>query len=765
MEHPDTHSLKIAVIGNHLPRQCGIATFTTDLCDALHGIMPGEDQLSVIAMDDTAAGYDYPERVRFEVRSQNAGDYVRAAEFLNVHDIDVIIVQHEYGIYGGTAGSHLLRLLQKIRVPILTTLHTVLDKPTADQRSVIKELGRLSDYLVVMSHNACDILRSTYGINTEKIVYIPHGIPDVPFLDPAFYKDRFGVENRKVILSFGLLSPGKGLEHMIDSLQFVVTKHPDAVYVILGATHPEIVRNSGEKYRYQLQRQVSKLGLEDHVLFHNRFVDLQTLIQFICSSDIYVTPYLGRDQIVSGTLAYALGAGKAVISTPYLYAEEMLAENRGILVPFNAPEALTDAVNTLLGDENQRNAMRKRAYKYCRHMIWQKVAESYLNLARDCVKRFISKPPAFQSKVKLEKLDTLPPVNLDHLRVLTDDTGILQHARYNIPLRSHGYCTDDNARALIAVSMHLAQRKDQEVFPLLKRYLSFLIDAYNPDTDRFRNFMSYDRVWFEDSGSDDSHARALWALGICISRVDDKAVRSVCCRTFLEAMGALEHFGDPRPQAFGLIALNEYLKVFSGDSSARRMRSMVSSRLRAAFTSNAGADWPWCEDVLTYSNGIVSRALIVTGVATDDPDMLQCGLDALKWLLDLQTGDSGQLSLIGNDGWCTREAYMGLVAACADAYEVTNDKAWIEKARRCFEWFMGRNDQNTPLYDFRTGGCFDGIQPHGVNQNMGAESTIAGLISLLTMYELYGYEILDKGKPEDNRVVEEKDVELASNQT
>ncbi|RKX27023.1 MAG: glycosyl transferase family 1 [Candidatus Zixiibacteriota bacterium] len=774
MEQSFINPLKIAVIGNHLPRQCGIATFTTDLCDALQGIMPNESQLSVIAMDDTQSGYDYPERVRFEIRAQSEGDYVRAAEFLNVHGVDLIIVQHEFGIYGGASGSYLLRSLQKIRVPILSTLHTVLDRPTPDQKSVIKELGRLSDQLIVMSHNATTILQSSYGIDKDKIVYIPHGIPDVPFLDPAFYKDKFGVENRKVILSFGLLSPGKGLEYVIDALPSVVENHTDAVYVILGATHPGILRNSGEKYRYQLQQQVAKLGLDDHVSFHNRFVDLQTLIQFICSADIYVTPYVGRDQIVSGTLAYALGAGKAVISTPYLYAEEMLAKDRGVLVPFGDSASLADSINRLLDDENERNTMRKRAYKHCRQMIWPKVAESYLNLAQNCVRRFISKPPTIKSRVTLEKIDTLPPINLNHLRVMTDDTGVMQHARYNIPLRSHGYCTDDNARALIAVSMLMSLRKDEDILPLLKRYLSFLIDAYNPDTGRFRNFLSYERLWLEDSGSDDSHTRALWALGTCISHVEDQAIRSVCCRTFLEALVALESFSDPRPQAFGLIACNEYLRVYGGDSTARRIRSAVSAKLFSAFTSNASDDWPWCEDVLTYSNGMIARALVSTGEAIKDQAMLRCGLRALAWLLELQTADEGQLSLVGNDGWCNRQdqrAYFdqqpvevtGLVTACADAYRATGDKTWIQQARKCYDWFTGRNDLNSPLYDFRTGGCYDGLQPQGVNQNMGAESTLAGLISQLAMYELFGHEILSQNNNASTTIVEEENTELACN--
>ncbi|MFQ6104177.1 MAG: glycosyltransferase [Candidatus Glassbacteria bacterium] len=743
----------IAVIGNHLPRHCGIATFTTDLCNAMAAEMPDSEGVIALAMDDREEGYDYPDRVRFEVRDQIPTDYLRAAEYLNVQNADVVILQHEYGIFGGPAGSHILQLLENIRTPIITTLHTVLRRPDQEQRTVIMELTRLSDMLVVMSRTAMEILAYTYKIPREKIIHIPHGIPDVPFLDPCFYKDQFGVENRKVILSFGLLSPGKGLETMIEAMPGVIEQHPDALYMILGATHPHVYKAMGEKYRHELQQRIRRLGIEDNVLFHNRFVELKTLIQFICASDVYVTPYPNREQIVSGTLSYALGAGKAVVSTPYHYAEEMLDDGRGIIVPFEDPKALCEAVAHLLSNDAKRNAMRKRAYQYCRRMIWKEVARSYLSLARKTAERFGHRPRSIHRETRFQKVDMLPKIKLDHLQSLTDDTGILQHARYSIPLREYGYCTDDNARALIVAAMYYNLRKDACILTLLKTYLSFLMDAFDPETGRFRNFMSYDRRWRDGYGSEDSHGRALWALGTCIPLIDDEAIRAACCRQFIEGLNACEYFQSPRGWAFTLIGLNKYLEVYTGDACGRKVRADLAGKLLALYETNATEEWPWFEDTVTYANGMLPRAMLSTGRALDEGKLIDTGLTSLEWILTRQTGDDGQLSLIGNDGWMTRGKtrarfdqqpleLIGLIGACADALMITRDDHWLSEARRCFDWFMGRNDLNSPVYDFRTGGCFDGLQPQGVNQNLGAESTLAWLISLLTMYEVFGEEAL-----------------------
>jgi len=424
MEHLVRYPKSIAVIGNHLPRKCGIATFTTDLCNALATELPNPENVIALAMDDVPGGYPYPDRVGFEIRDNMPADYLRAAEYLHVKEIEVAILQHEYGIYGGQCGANIFQLLENLRIPILTTLHTVLPDPGADEKAILLKLGRISDRLIVMSQAARGILMEAYQIPEDKITFIPHGIPDVPFVDSCFYKDLFGLETRKVILTFGLLSPDKGLETMIDAMVHVAERHPDAIYVILGATHPHVLRATGEKYRHELQQKVHLLGLENHVLFHNQFLDLQSLLRFISTADIYVTPYPSKDQIASGTLSYAMGAGKAVVSTPYLYAEEQLADGRGIIVPFDGPGEMGKAVADLLSSDSLRNSIRMQAYQYCRPMVWKEVARNYLSLAQQCIDRQEQKPKAYYGEVKTPKLDTLPKIKLDHLRVRTDDTGI-----------------------------------------------------------------------------------------------------------------------------------------------------------------------------------------------------------------------------------------------------------------------------------------------------------------------------------------------------
>src|SRR3990172_5335550 len=440
---------RIAFIGNYLPRKCGIATFTTDLSEAIASEY-SETTCIALPVNDIEGGYAYPPRVRFELTEKNIDSYRRAADFLNINSVDLVCVQHEYGIYGGPAGSHILELLRELRMPIVTTLHTVLQNPDPAQRRVMLEVAALSDRLVVMSARGVEFLQEVYGVRKDKIDLIPQGIPHVPFADPSFHKDLFDVEGKMVLLSFGLLSANKGIENVIAALPAILARHPNVVYIILGATHPHVVRNEGETYRLSLQWLAQEKGVEGHVIFYNRFVSLEELVEFIGAADIYITPYLNPAQIASGTLAYTLGAGKAVISTPYWYAEEMLAEERGALVPFRDPAALAEQVINLLSNEAERHAMRKRAYIFGRTMIWSEVAKRYMeSFERARAERRHYVPPGFIAKALDKYPSELPPLRLDHLRAMSDETGVLQHAHFTVPDYSHGYTTDDNSRALL----------------------------------------------------------------------------------------------------------------------------------------------------------------------------------------------------------------------------------------------------------------------------------------------------------------------------
>ena len=607
----------VAVIGNYLPRQCGIATFTTDLVEGLSAEAP-DIHCWAAAMNDKPEGYAYPEKVRFEINQNKLSDYTVASQFLNISQTDIVCVQHEYGLFGGPAGSHLLKLLGDLRMPVVTTLHTVLKDPAPEYRAVMCKIADLSDKLVVMSRKAFDFLKDIYAVPEEKIVFIHHGIPDTPFIDPSFYKDKFGVEGKKVVLTFGLLSPNKGIENVLQALPAVIKKHPDAVYIILGATHPHILKNHGDAYRIMLQQLVRKLDIGEHVIFQNRFVELKELCEFLGIADLYVTPYLEEAQITSGTLAYAMGTGKAVISTPYWYATEMLAENRGRIVPFHNPDAMAEQIIDLLDNDVERHAMRKKAYMFSRDAIWKEVSRKYLQVFSEVRQNRTRNPRPRHSYIESIKAITnfeLPEIKLDHLKALTDDTGILQHANYTIPDRTHGYCTDDNARALLVAAM------GQKYLPtngfgldfLSGHYLGFLLYAYNERNGRFRNFMTYSRQWMEEIGSEDAHGRAIWCLGNAVDFLDDSGHLAMSTTLFNKALRAVENFQSPRAIAFSLVGVHAYLHKFSGDSDVRRIRGVLADRLFNQFKNNGTDDWPWLENALNYANGKLPHALLMSG--------------------------------------------------------------------------------------------------------------------------------------------------------
>jgi glycosyltransferase involved in cell wall biosynthesis len=735
---------RVAFIGNYLPRQCGIATFTADLCESVAAEYP-DMQCLALPVNDVEEGYAYPPRVRFELTEKDLDSYRRAADFLNINSVDMVSLQHEYGIYGGRAGSHILTLLAELRMPVVTTFHTVLQEPDPDQRRVLQEVARLSERVVVMSERGAGFLQTIYGVAQDKIDLIPHGIPDVPFVDPSFYKDNFGVEGKTVLLTFGLLSANKGIETVIEALPAILERHPNVVYIILGATHPNVLRHDGESYRLSLQWLAQEKGVESQVIFYNRFVSIEELTEFIGATDIYITPYLNPRQITSGTLAYTVGAGKAVISTPYWYAEEMLADERGVLVPFCDPAALAEEVIDLLDNESKRHAMRKRAYLFGRAMVWPQVAQRYLaTFSRARAERRHAAPP-FAVKPLDRRPIQLPPLRLDHLRRMTDDTGLLQHALFTVPNYGEGYCVDDNARALI-VSVNLEELGHTEAFELSSRYLAFIAHAFNTDTGRFRNFMDYRRAWLEESGSEDSHGRTLWALGTVLGRSNTPALQNIAAWLFEQALPALLDMTSPRAWAFGILGIHEYLRRFDGDRHAGQVRDELAGRLLALYRQCRSEEWRWFEDRLTYCNAVLPHALLMCGQWLPNQEMTAAGLESLEWLVALQrsTPSGGHFVPIGSNGFYVQGGERArfdqqpveaqtTAAACLEAYRSTRDERWRKEARRAFEWFLGRNDLGLPVYDPNTGGCGDGLHPDRLNNNQGAESTLAFLQTLLEL--------------------------------
>lgn len=688
--------------------------------------------------------YIYSERVCFEIKDTDWKAYSTAAEYINRYGYDVLSVQHEYGIFGGEAGSYLMGLVREAKMPIVTTLHTVLRDPSPAQRLVMDELLQLSERVVVMSRKAVGFLAEVHHVPEDKVDFIPHGIPKITEA-PAF-RAQLGIDG-PMILTFGLLSPDKGIQYAIEAMPMIVREHPGATYVIVGATHPNIRASAGESYRQSLVALAQELGVADNVRFVDRFVTADELVQYLGAMDFYVTPYLNPKQITSGTLAYAVGAGKGVISTPYWYAEELLAEGRGVLVPFRDPEAIADAVLAIQRDPARRADMGRKAAEFGSQMLWPDVGRSYLETfaraKRDSAERLRF---LVEKASPSPETEALPEFKLDHLFDLSDDTGILQHATYTIPNRSEGYCLDDNARALL-LTAYLGSESPlpRDIASLQCRYLSFVQDAFNYDNNRFRNFMSYGRHWLEQAGSQDSQGRALWALGAMVHRCRDESRREVAKDLFRRGAGALMPTTSPRTWAYGVLAAHEYLKA-SIDPAVLRLQHTLGERLLNEYRVARTDGWLWFEEGLAYANARLPQALILAGEAEGESEMLHAGLESLEWLMELQTGPDGVFAPIGTNGFYHREGERALfdqqpieawssVSACLSAHRVTQNPRWVIDARRAFRWFIGHNMLAQPLFDSVTGGCHDGLHEKRMNRNQGAESTLSFLCALAEMRE------------------------------
>lgn len=721
-------AMRIVFIGNALPRRCGIATFTTDLELAMRQ-QDDVGETAIVAMCDGAAPFAYAEPVRLSIAQDEPGAYLDAAEYINAAGFDVVSLQHEFGIFGGEAGNYVLGLIAALRVPLVTTLHTVLDQPSEAQHAVMMALLAASARVIVMARKARTILIERYGADPARIAVIPHGIPDLPLADTQDAKRRLGFADRQVILTFGLLSPNKGIEVMIEGMPMVLSAAPDAVYVVMGATHPALLRAEGEAYRESLMARVHALGLDGHVVFINRFVDRPELLDYIAMCDVYVTPYLLEAQMTSGTLAYSHGLGRPVISTPYWHAAELLGDGSGVLVPFRDPVRLGAAVASLLTDEAGRIAMGRAASIAGRLVTWKKTALAYRAAFAGACAGAQPQPAA------------LP---LGHFAAMCDDTGLFQHAVGGIPDRQHGYCIDDNARALLLTNaLSSAQLADLPTIQPL-RFAAFIQHGWNPDRGRFRNFMGFDRRWLEEVGSEDSHGRTLWALGVTAAENPDTELAQWAANLFAWALEAVEGFTSPRAWAFTLLGLHGYSAKRPFDRKANHIGLVLAERLQELLLMCSRDDWTWFESRLTYDNARLCEALIVTGRDARLPDIVTAGLSALRWLIARQTAPGGHFRPVGSDGFllASREPQQfdqqpleacATVAACLAASSVEAGPFWQAEAARAFAWFAGANDLGTALVDEGTGSCRDGLHRNRANENRGAESLLSYLMALTDM--------------------------------
>lgn len=734
------HTGHIAIIGNHPPRMCGIATFTGDLRAALLAERP-DLRIDLYAMDEPGSRHVYPDHVAGQIAQNELADYRATAERINASGVQIVCVQHEYGIFGGLAGAHLLELLDEVDLPVIVTLHTVLENPTDDQRRVIDALARRAAKLIVMAEKGRDLLERVHGVAPGRIAVVPHGVPDRPLADIAAAKRRFGFDGRDILLTFGLLSPNKGIETMIRALPAIVADHPHALYIVLGATHPHLVARDGEAYREALAGLARELGVERHVRFVNEFVETGRLLDYLETVDVYVTPYLNEAQITSGTLSYAVALGKPVVSAPYWHAAEIITPETGALVPFGDHVAFAREISALLSDGPRRERARRGAYALGRTMIWPRLAGSYLEMFDQA----LPQPP-----VRLPVVLRQPPAQprLDAVERLTDHCGMMQHSVFSIPDRNHGYCVDDNARALIL--MHrLGPLRDARSEALATVYASFVQHAWNPDEGAFRNFMGYDRRWLEQVGSQDSFGRSFWATGVTAAEAHCPDMRRWAAHLFDQAAPHALRLEGLRSGAFALLGAAAMLAAAPEHPAAARVLGHFGERLHAALAGSSRPGWRWFEPVLAYDNARLAEALLIGGRIEGDAAKIEAALDALDWLDGIQTAKAGHFRAVGSESFGRRhslplpfdqqplEAWATIDAAIT-AFDATGDPRWREMAMRAWRWYLGGNDLGQPMASLATGTCFDGLMRDGINLNSGAESVLAFQLSCCSIASLSG---------------------------
>lgn len=727
LDFPTAAATRIAMIGGFSPRRCGIATFTTDVHSSILEAFPSSS-VDIYAMRSPTCSTENVPQVRGIIDQEDKASYVSAARAIEASRADVIWLQHEFGLFGGDAGAHILSLVEAVAAPLVITLHTILETPNPDQRKVMDRLVARASKIVVMSDYGREVLCRVYRAEKDQVVVIEHGVPDRPFGRSVEFKARLGLTGKQVMMTFGLLGPGKGIESVLSALPAIVAHHPDTLYCVVGATHPSLIASHGERYRESLMAQANELGISDNVRWFDTFFDLEELLDLIEAADIYVTPYPGAAQSTSGTLSYAVALGKAVVSTPYIHAVELLDDEHGVLVSFNDSRAMADAVVDLLDDPAKLAAMQKRAYSRGRSMIWPNYAAQSMEVA---LAAKVSTP------IRPTMLRNRPPAAISFRGItrLSDDTGMFQHSVFSIPDRAHGYCIDDNARALMLMN-RIGSHDADKANHLATIYASFLQHAWNPNARRFRNFMGFARNWLESEGSEDSNGRTLWALGSTAAEGHSISLRRWARILFNESAPIAFEFRSPRSWAFAALGALEVLKVDADNDHAKEIVTRAVEVLKHQLASVNATDWLWYESVLAYDNCRLPEALIRCGLYLGDNDAIEKAMATLRWITAQQTTVAGLFRPVGSETFGREytdalpfdqqavEAWAAIDAADA-AFDATGDLCWVEEANRAYQWFFGANDRGAAIADAHSGTCRDGIIARGVNENEGAESTLA----------------------------------------
>lgn len=744
--------MKIAFLATYPPQQCGIGTFTHSLANAMKDNFDTENEIIVIAMDNGQEKYDYPPEVKLTIRQEQQTDYLKAADFINRSGADICILEHEFGIYGGQSGVYILPLLYRLKIPLISTLHTILETPSYTEKAILEQICKMSDKLVVMSYKAITFLENIYGVPSEKIERIEHGVPDISF-DKKESRTELKLSDKKLLLTFGFVGRNKGIETVIKALPQIIKEHPEVLYIVLGKTHPNVLRSAGEEYRSYLQMLIKNLNLDEHVLLLNEFAEETTLFKYLAACDIYITPYINEAQITSGTLTYAMGSGCVVVSTPYWHAAELLSDNKGCLFNFKDENGLAIILRKLLDEPAMMKSIQQRAVQYGRDIIWPKIAQRYFDLS----KRLVSAPakPRQKKEADIDPM-MLPAFSLKHIKRLTDDTGIIQHAKFGIPNLKEGYCLDDNARALLMVCMAYKQKKKSLALNLMPIYLSYIHYMQNKDG-TFRNFLSFNRNFLDEVGSEDSFGRTIWALGYLLGNAPNDAYYQTTRLVFFDAAPNFEKLKSIRGIANTMIGISYYLKENPSDLEMKMILKRMANVLVDHFEQNSSENWNWFESLLAYDNGILPLALLHAYPILESEKVKEVAFEALQFLTSHTLMD-GYLSVIGNREWFVKDKErsiyaqqpidaMAMVLMYHQAFVVTGERRYLKKLFTSFMWFLGENDLRMNLYDFETKGCCDGFEDYGLNRNQGAESSLAYLISHLTVLrayeESYHFQVLD----------------------
>jgi glycosyltransferase involved in cell wall biosynthesis len=716
---------RAALVGTFAPRKCGIATFTTDIFEQLSRYEP-DIAIDVYALDRGGTEIRY-ERARSIIDVDDAGSFERAAGQINASGADCAWIQHEFGIFGAEDGEAVCDFVDRIALPLIFTFHTVLTDPSTRQHRIMRHLITRASRIMVMSEHGRELLIEHYGASADLVEVIAHGAPDRPFGRQEAFKAALGLAERDVMMTFGLLGPGKGLECMIEALPAIIARHPRAVYRIVGATHPDLVAREGEAYRARLQAQARTLGVEDHIVWEDRFLDCDELLDQLEACDVYVTPYPNLQQSTSGTLSYAVALGKAVVSTPYVHARELLAGGAGVIVEPNSSAALAAAVIDLLGDRSRLTQVQRQAYAKGRATIWPQFASASAALVRSAVRPREAPIPSGATP------------SLAGVFAMTDGTGMLQHAVGIVPDRHHGYCLDDNARALML--MNIAPLSEDDRAARSATYASFVQHAWNPAQRRFRNFMNFDRTWCEDIGSEDSNGRALWALGHTVERAPNADLRWWAQHWFNETAPALLELSAPRARAFAMLGAAAVLRAAGSHPIAQRLLGDGGDLLSRLIAGSRRPDWAWFEAMLGYDNPRLSQALIEAGMACGRSDWIASGIESLHWIAKQQGAGGDHFRPVGSETFGHAHALLpfdqqpleaqAAIEASASAFAATGDNTWLGHAQMAYRWFFGGNDRGVVLADYSNGRCRDGVTPRGANENCGAESILAFQLSHL----------------------------------